>query len=95
MLTSLSSRCPLRLHDLHALALRRRQRVVASARASSAGPSSRVSGVRNSWLTLVKNVGLGLVELGQPLGALALLLVGAGVGDAAASCPATRSTKPR
>ena len=29
--------------------------VTASASASSAGPSSSVSGVRSSWLTLVKN----------------------------------------
>ena len=37
------------------------------ARSSSTGPSMSVSGVRNSWLTLLKNVGLGAVQLGQRL----------------------------
>ena len=45
------------------------------------GPSIRVSGVRNSWLTLAKNSGLGAIDLGQRLGALAFLFVGARVGD--------------
>ena len=46
-----------------------------------AGPSISVSGVRNSWLTLLEERGLGAVELGQRLGAPPLLLVGPGVGD--------------
>ena len=40
-----------------------------------------VSGVRNSWLTLREEGGLGAVELGQRLGAPPLLLVAPGVGD--------------
>ena len=63
--------------DGERLAVRRRQASGPRASRSSSGPSMSVSGVRNSWLTLLKNVGLGAVELGQRLGALALLLVGA------------------
>ena len=40
-----------------------------------------MSGVRNSWLTLEKNVGLGLIEFGQGLGTLLLGLVAARAAD--------------
>ena len=52
-----------------------------SASASSSGPSMSVSGVRNSWLTLREECGLGPVELRQRLGPPLLLLVGPRVGD--------------
>ena len=44
-----------------------RRRFEACANASSSGPSIKVSGVRNSCLTLEKNAGLGPVDLGQRL----------------------------
>ena len=57
MFTSLSSRSPLRCTtSMRRRCVGRQRMLVRSASASSAGPSSSVSGVRSSWLTLVKKV---------------------------------------
>ena len=53
------------------------------ASAASSGPSIRVRGVRNSWLTLEKKAVLAAVDLGQRLGTAALLVVRHRVADAA------------
>ena len=55
VLTSRSSRSPLRRTSSNRSPLDVVQGSPVSTSASSAGPSSSVSGVRNSWLTLVKN----------------------------------------
>ena len=52
------------------------------ARKSSTGPRINVSGVRNSWLMLEKNVGLRAVQFGQLLGPLLLSLVAACAANA-------------
>ena len=70
------------MRDLEPRAVLRRQSRRSPRAASSSGPSISVSGVRNSWLTLREERGLGAVELGQRFGAPALLLVGSRVGDA-------------
>ncbi len=54
---------------------------------SSSGPSISVSGVRNSWLDVREERGLGAVDFGQRLGAFALLFVCAGVGDGGGDLP--------
>ncbi len=43
------------------------------------------SGVRNSWLTLLKNDGLRPIELREPFGAHPLRFVGAGVHECGAN----------
>ena len=52
------------------------------ARISSIGFIISVSGVRNSWLTLEKNVRLGTIDLGQRLGALAFRFEGTRIRNA-------------
>ncbi len=55
VLTSLSSRSAFRCTTSQRSAVGRRQRVRAARAHPRVGPSIRVSGVRNSWLTLLKN----------------------------------------
>ena len=69
VLTSLSSRRPFRCTTASGSRSLRRSASVGARAASSSGPSMRVSGVRNSWLTLLKNAVFGAVELGKRFGA--------------------------
>ena len=81
VLTSFSRRSPLRCATPSCSRSRGASGACRGAQHVLERPSISVSGVRNSWLTLREERGLGAVELGQRLGALALLLVGARVGD--------------
>ena len=80
VLTSLSSRRALRWARATCSCRTAGSGSERAASASSSGPSIRVSGVRNSWLTFAEEDRFCPVYLCQRLGALAFRLVGARVG---------------
>ena len=57
------------------------------ASASSVGPSIRVKGVRNSWLTLLKKVVFARSSCRQFFRALPLTLISAGIADSRGNLP--------